>query len=126
MLDELAQAGYLSQQRFAESLVHRRASRFGLRRIEQELDAHRLDAAVSEPLLQSLRESERDRALDAWRRRFDAPPADASERARQHRFLAQRGFTGGAIAWVLRHGVLQADDALQQQTLPDDPSDTPT
>ena len=88
LLDELEQAGYLSEQRFAESLMHRRASRFGLRRIEQEFEAHRLDAAVSEPLLSGLRGSERERALAAWRRRFDAPAADPGERARQQRFLA--------------------------------------
>jgi regulatory protein len=135
LLDELEQAGYLSQQRFAESLVHRRASRFGLRRIEQEFEAHRLDTAVSEPLLRDLRGSERDRALDAWRRRFDAPPADPGERARQQRFLAQRGFTGDAIAWVLRHGVRQQgghgagprdDDAALTELrigVSDDPSD---
>ena len=109
VLDELERTGLSSPRRFAESLAHRRAARFGLRRIEQELGAHRLDADVAAPVIAQLRGSERDRALAAWRRRFGTPPADATERARQHRFLAQRGFTAEAIGWVLRHGV-HADD----------------
>jgi len=106
-LDELEQGKLLSESRFAESLVRRRAERYGLRRIEQELGTHRLDPEVSGPALAAAREGERERALAAWRRRFGGPAASAAERARQHRFLAQRGFTGGTIAWVLRHG---ADD----------------
>lgn len=110
VLDELERTGLSSPRRFAESLAHRRASRFGLRRIEQELGAHRLDADVAAPVIAQLRGSERDRALAAWRKRFGSPPADAAERARHHRFLAQRGFTADAIGWVLRLGA-QADDA---------------
>lgn len=110
VLDELERAGLASPARFAESLAHRRESRFGLRRIEQELGAHRLDDAVSAPVLERLRGTERDRALAAWRKRFGTPAPDATERARHHRFLAQRGFTADAISWVLRHGVHAVED----------------
>ena len=104
LLDEFERGGFLSSQRFAESLAHRRAPRFGLRRIEQELDAHRLDAAVAGPVLQGLRDTERERALGAWRKRFGEAAADAAGRAKQYRFLAQRGFTADAIHWVMRQG----------------------
>ncbi len=103
VLEELNQAGLFSEQRFADSLVQRRASRFGVRRIEQELDQHRLRDADTASALSELRSTERDRALGVWRKRFDGPPADLAERAKQHRFLAQRGFGGDTIAWVLRH-----------------------
>jgi regulatory protein len=59
---------------------------------------------VAGPVLQGLRDTERDRALQAWRKRFGQPATDAAERAKHHRFLAQRGFTGEAIHWVLRQG----------------------
>jgi regulatory protein len=61
-------------------------------------------------VLEQLRGSERERALVAWRKRFGTPAGDAAARARHHRFLAQRGFTAEAIAWVLRHGVHLQDD----------------
>lgn len=104
VLAELEQRGYLSATRFAQSLAHRRGSRFGLRRIEQEMQSHQLDALASEPVLQALRATERDRALAAWQKRFGEPATDAQTRARQHRFLAQRGFTAEAIAWAIRQG----------------------
>jgi regulatory protein len=110
LLDALERDGFLSSERFARSLAHRRAPRFGLRRIEQELGAHRLDPAVAGPVLQGLRDTERDRALVAWRKRFGESVVDLAERARHHRFLAQRGFTGDAIHWVLRHAAAPPDD----------------
>lgn len=113
VLDELERAGLLSGRRFAESLVHRRAGRFGLRRIEQELGAHRLDDDVTGPVLHRLRGTERERALAAWRKRFGAVATDVSGRAKQHRFLAQRGFTADAIGWVLRHGAPADEDDAQ-------------
>jgi regulatory protein len=110
LLDALERDGFLSSERFAQSLAHRRGPRFGLRRIEQELGAHRLDPAVAGPVLQGLRDTERERALVTWRKRFGESAADPAARARQHRFLAQRGFTGDAIHWVLRHGAAPPDD----------------
>lgn len=92
----------MSEERFAESLARRRSARFGLRRIEQELQTHRLDPQVSAPILATLRTTERERALDAWMRRFGVVAQDPTERARQQRFLAQRGFTSDAIQWVIR------------------------
>lgn len=112
LLDDLQRAGLLSEQRFVESLVRRRASRYGRRFIEHELGEHKVAAEVAAPLLRELAGDERSRALALWRRRFGAPPADLAERARQHRFLAQRGFDGETIAWVLREAA---------RTPPDDP-----
>lgn len=105
VLDDLERRGFLSAQRFADSVAHRREGRFGLRRIEHELGTHRLDAAISAPVLQRLRDTERERALAVWRKRFGQAPADSSERARQHRFLVQRGFTADAVGWVMRDGI---------------------
>lgn len=102
LLDDLQRAGYLSEQRFAESLARRRAERYGRRFVERELDEHRVPTSVAAPVLEQLAASERDRALAIWRKRFDQPPADLAERARQHRFLARRGFDADTIAWVLK------------------------
>ena len=111
VLDRLQQEGWLREARFAESLARRRSERFGLRRIEQEMQSHRLDPQISDPVLAGLRETERDRAFQAWTRRFGVVSQDPAERARQQRFLAQRGFTSDAIHWVLRHAGERPDDA---------------
>jgi regulatory protein len=110
VLDQLAQAGLLSEQRFVESLVRRRAERFGVRRIAHEIERHRLHETDTAAWLTELADTEHERALAVWRKRFGTQPVDLAERARQHRFLAQRGFGGGTIAWVMqRAGASDAD-----------------
>jgi len=49
-----------------------------------------------------LKESEFDRAMEIWRKKFDAPYANPSEYAKQARFLASRGFSGEIVGRVLR------------------------
>ncbi len=72
---------------------------------------HRLDPQISDPVLDGLRATERERALQAWTRRFGIASQDPTERARQQRFLSQRGFTSDAIHWVLRHAGEHRDEA---------------
>ena len=102
LLASLEQAGLLSSERFAQSLIHRRQQRYGNLRIAQELNAHGLPGDVTATLRQSLKDSELARAHAAWARRFEALPQDAAERARQARFLTQRGFSSDTVRAVLR------------------------
>ncbi len=103
LLDVLEQEKWLSAERFAQSVAHRRGERFGVRRIQQELQSHRLEAGATAEVLDALRQSERDRAFVIWSRRFGILATEPLERARQQRFLLQRGFSGDTISWVLRH-----------------------
>ena len=100
LLDTLEADGLLSGERFVESRVHARQARFGNLRIRRELAQHGL--AVDARIASDLASTELARAADVRRRRFDAPPADAAERAAQCRFLAQRGFSPESIHRVMR------------------------
>lgn len=93
VLDELTAKGWLSTERFVASVVHRRAARFGTARIQQELQQHGVNGAEAIEALDTLRQSEPERALEVWQRRFGAPPATPAEKAKQMRFLAGRGFS---------------------------------
>jgi regulatory protein len=99
LLDALQSAGQLSDARFVESRLHARSARYGNRRIEQELKLH--GAAPDDDQRQSLKASEVARGQRVWAARFGAPPRDATERARQMRFLAARGFTSETIRKVV-------------------------
>lgn len=110
VLDALEAAKLLSEVRFSESLVHRRAARFGNSRILSELQSHGIDTDALAGIRSELAEDEDARALAVWRKKFSAPPTDASERARQMRFLQQRGFSHGAIHAVFRVLRLSPDD----------------
>ena len=102
LLDWLEAAKFLSEARFSESLVHRRAARFGNNRILSELQSHGIDADALEGVKADLNRDETSRAREVWRKKFDHPPADAAERAKQMRFLQQRGFSQRAIQAAMR------------------------
>jgi regulatory protein len=100
LLDWLEAHRYLSGERFAESRVHARSSRFGNLRIRQELQQHQV--ALSAEAAHALEASELQRARAVLERKFAAPPATLAERAKQARFLAGRGFSAEVIARALR------------------------
>jgi len=108
ILDDLQAKGLLSDARFAAVLTRSRADRFGTARIQQEMREHNLPDEVVRPTIEALKATEEQRARAVWQRRFGRPPADATERARQMRFLAQRGFSTAVVLRVVRSGV--ADD----------------
>jgi regulatory protein len=100
VLDWLQANRYLSEERFVESRVHARASRFGNLRIRRELAQH--GVALTADAAQQLKDSEAARARDVWSRKFGQVAADAAERARQARFLAGRGFSSEVIRRVVQ------------------------
>ena len=102
LLDELTRQGLLSEQRFVESLVHRRAARHGSARIRQELSASGIDPADHADALAELQKDELARARAVWSRRFQHPPTEAREQARQMRFLLGRGFSASIARQVLQ------------------------
>jgi len=102
LLDWLVSQKFLSDERFAESLVNRRASRYGSSRIVSELQSHGLNDATVSTLRVSLVEGENERALEVWQKKFGAKPGSHEERAKQMRFLQQRGFSHSAIQFVIK------------------------
>ena len=97
LLDTLEAAKFLSEERFSESLVHRRAARFGNSRILAELQSHGIAAESLGDIKNNLALDEEARARDVWQRKFGQQAQDAQERVKQTRFLLQRGFSQRAI-----------------------------
>ena len=105
-LDFLAAKDFINEKRVVESVVNRRSSKLGAARIRQELMAKGLPADDIAEAVEAMRGTELERALVVWRKKFGAPPVDASERAKQVRFLVSRGFA----AEVVRRVVAGADE----------------
>jgi regulatory protein len=108
-LDELAAKDFISEARVVQSVVHQRAPRMGAARVRQELQQKGIAPEAIADAVAGLQESEASRAFEVWRRRFEAPPQDAKERARQMRFLMARGFSGAVAAKVLRMDPAEPD-----------------
>lgn len=104
LLDTLEAAKLLSQSRFSESLIHRRAHRYGNSRILSELQSHGIDAESLVDIKADLASGEVARAREVWRKKFNQAPVDAAERAKQMRFLLQRGFSHRTIQAAIKSG----------------------
>jgi regulatory protein len=102
VLDALEREGWLSDARFAESVVHRRSGRLGTSRIVGELKRNAIDGELVHQLAGDLRDSERARAHAVWSKKFSSLPETAAERMRQARFLMMRGFSSAAVSAVLK------------------------
>jgi regulatory protein len=100
-LDDLEAKGFISAERVAESVLHRRSSRFGTARIRRELQDKGLDIETVQHAVERLQATEVERARDVWRRKFGEPALDAAGRAKQMRFLAARGFGTDTIRRVV-------------------------
>ena len=105
-LDFLAAKDFINEKRVVESVVNRRSSKLGAARVRQELMAKGLPADDIAEAVETMRGTELERALAVWRKKFGAPPSDASERAKQVRFLVSRGFA----AEIVRRVVSGADE----------------
>ncbi|HEY0490262.1 MAG TPA: recombination regulator RecX [Telluria sp.] len=102
LLDFLEQNNWLSQERFSESLVHRRSARFGNSRIMAELQSHGVGGDALKEIKSGLADTELARARELWERRFGTVATDPAERNKQIRFLMQRGFSQRAVFTVLK------------------------
>ena len=103
-LDDLQAKGFISEQRVLESVVNRRAGKLGAARIKQELQGKGLDPQAVADAMTDLRSTELARAREVWRKKFGQPAEDATQRAKQMRFLASRGFAGDTIHRVVSGG----------------------
>ena len=103
LLDDLSERRLLSDERYVEMRLNARSARYGNARLAHELRTQ----GVSDELVDSAlaaTEDELSRARQVWQRKFGGrgEAGDATERARQMRFLMSRGFSGATIRRVLR------------------------
>jgi len=112
LLDFLEKNNWLSQERFAESLVNRKASSYGDSRVMAELKSHGLTGEALVEIKANLSDSETARAVEVWQRKFGTVAVDAAARAKQMRFLLQRGFSQRA-ARVAMQGAPADDEFLE-------------
>jgi regulatory protein len=102
LLDELAALGYLSDARFARSVVRQKTGGYSKRAIASTLKARGVVGDAAAAALAGVDVDDQDALVALWRRRFGKPPADDREKARQVRFLQSRGFPVSAILKLLR------------------------
>lgn len=100
ILDKLEQQGFLSEERAAEQIARTRRTRFGSQRIVQELKNKGIDSHLIDDIVPALKETELETAQQVWQKKFTQPPASREERAKQMRFMMNRGFSTQTIQQV--------------------------
>lgn len=103
LLNDLADRGLLSDERYVEMRLNARGARFGNARLAHELKVQGVSSELIDMALMST-DDELARAHQVWKRKFGNKPVtpDPAERARQMRFLMSRGFSGETTRRVLR------------------------
>ena len=102
LLDDFAERGWLSEERFIEQTVRAKARKFGPLKIAHHLREKGIDESGIEQGLAQARSGEAEALEAAWRSRFGRPAVDAAEKARQIRFLQGRGFALEAVLRFLK------------------------
>ena len=102
LLDDLQKRGWLSDARAMEQIVSIRRRRFGTQRITHELRQKGISDDLISTVVQDLKQGELESAREVWQKKFDAPPQEQKEKARQIRFLQSRGFSMEVIFKVLK------------------------
>ncbi len=104
LLDDFERRGWLSESRVVEQVLASRRRRFGAQRIAHELREKGVSESAVAGAQQQLKDGELDAARVVWRKKFDRPPRNANERARQVRFMQSRGFALETVLRIIKHG----------------------
>ena len=107
LLDEFERRGWLSEARVVEQTMAARRTRFGAAHIAHELRSKGVSESAIAAAESQLKDGELDAARAVWTKKFGSLPRNASERARQVRFMQNRGFRLETALRIIRHG---ADD----------------
>lgn len=103
VVSDMAQAGWQSDARFAETLARSRAGQgYGPLRIRAELKEARVPDERIRAAFEALECDFTEVAQQLHARRFGKVPPRGPEWQKQYRFLAMRGFDGAQIRAVLK------------------------
>lgn len=100
---KLAEAGWQSDARYAESMIrHRVAQGYGPVRIAAELKAAGIDDAIARQALDGAEADWSAMAAGIHAKRFGRLPKSGAESQKQYRYLAGRGFDSSQIRAALK------------------------
>ena len=111
LLETLAKEGWQSDDRYVQGVIHSKSTAQGTMRIVQTLKQQGISDDQVAAVRAQLKDTEFERAQAVWAKRFGTKDLDhnATEYARQARFLAARGFSHEIIRQVLRHAAIDED-----------------
>ena len=93
LMTKLETQSWLSDERFAESLVRRKSERYGSLKIIDELKQQGIEGDSLIEIKERLKITDATRAWELWQRKFDSfVTKDPKEKSKQMRYLVSKGF----------------------------------
>lgn len=105
ILTRLKETGLIDDERFAENYISYRSRRgHGPNKLRMELKVKGVADSIIAQLVEITDNAWFSEALNVWRKQFKGVlPTDAKERAKQTRYLYNRGYTQDQISQVFKH-----------------------
>jgi regulatory protein len=102
LMTKLEAQSWLSDERFAESLVRRKSERYGSLKIVEELKQQGIEADSLFEIKERLKVSDAMRAWELWQRKFDSMVTkDPKEKSKQMRYLVSKGFPLSVVTKIV-------------------------
>lgn len=105
-LDRLQKENWQNDERFVRNFTQAKQGRWGSTKVLHELQRHQLDSESLDEVREQLRETEYDRALEVYQRKFRTPLSTADDYQREYakrvRFMMSRGFNAEVVRKILK------------------------
>ena len=102
LMVKLEAQSWLSDERFAESLVRRKSERYGSLKIVDELKQQGIEGDSLLEIKERLKISDATRAWELWQRKFDTMVTkDHKEKSKQMRYLVSKGFPLSVVTRIV-------------------------
>jgi regulatory protein len=102
LMAKLEAQSWLSDERFAESLVRRKSERYGSLKIVEELKQQGIEGESLIEIKERLKVSDAMRAWELWQRKFDSTiTKDPKEKSKQMRYLVSKGFPLSVVIKII-------------------------
>ena len=114
LMTKLEAQSWLSDERFAESLVRRKSERYGSLKIVEELKQQGIEGDSLFEIKERLKVSDAMRAWELWQRKFDSMVTkDPKEKAKQMRYLVSKGFPLSVVIKIIDGRFLPTEEESQ-------------
>jgi len=102
LMVKLEAQSWLSDERFAESLVRRKSERYGSLKIVDELKQQGIEGDSLLEIKERLKISDATRAWELWQRKYDSMVTkDPKEKSKQMRYLVSKGFPLSVVTRIV-------------------------
>ena len=102
ILDEMVAQKFLNEERYIESFINSKSKKYGSLKVKYLLSNKVNDSSLVSKIYQEQNIDEKDRAKEIWLKKFAGKyPADQKEKAKQIRFMLNRGFSMDIILNII-------------------------